>query len=241
MQTMDDYAIRDLFLTEHAGRDCFCVLPGPAPKGAEALDACLARDKLFAYAKTRAADIERANRLEALGFRLAEVGLVFEKRLGPGPKGPVLKQTRFSSPKDREAVVDLAASSFTHSRFYADPRFPDQAAGRIKAAWAGNFFEGKRGQAMVVAQAEGRTAGFLLLLFRAEALVIDLVAVDKDLRGQGLAREMILFAEQNLPGFSILRAGTQARNGPSIGLYQALGFELTEVGCVFHLHRGAWK
>ena len=88
--------------------------------------------------------------------------------------------------------------SYTHLDVYKrqlDPRFPKHLADGIKSSWAGNYFEGKRGDGMVVAERDGGVVGFLQLLWaETGCLVVDLIGLDSAWQGQGIGRDMILYA-----------------------------------------------
>jgi ribosomal protein S18 acetylase RimI-like enzyme len=118
---------------------------------------------------------------------------------------------------------------------------PTLIANKIKASWASNFFDGARGDAMVIAEAEGHIVGFLQLLrARAGALTIDLIAVAGEHARRGMASAMIDFAWRNGIGDgerpSLLRVGTQAANIGSCRLYESLGFRMCASAVVLHHH-----
>ena len=137
---------------------------------------------------------------------------------------------------DADAVVRVAGAGFSKSRFHADPQIDRVIANRIKADWAGNFFAGKRGDWMVVAEREGQIAGFLQLLGRDGHLVIDLIAVDSAARGKRLATNMIEHASASLMPGAPMRVGTQLANTASVRLYESLGFRLVRAEHVLHCH-----
>ena len=198
----------------------------------------LRSDRIFVTAKVDARDIAVTSRLEDLGFRMVDAALTFEaaKNTTNIDTGTV----RFATPSDRSKVASIASSSFVYSRFHLDPAFPDSLGRQIKFEWADNFFVGKRGDCMIVAEDQGSVVGFCLLISTPNALVIDLVAVSATATRKGLARAMIEFAfaraPRNSEGRFCLRAGTQAANLPSVRMYESLGFCLTSAQFVLHHH-----
>jgi ribosomal protein S18 acetylase RimI-like enzyme len=149
---------------------------------------------------------------------------------------------RFVAYDDKTAetqVAELAGRSFKFSRFHRDENFPAGIADKIKAGWARNFFIGKRGECMIVADSDDGIKGFLQLLREGtRTLVIDLIAVDEGARHKGIASDMITFAEQNCGEMEWMRVGTQITNEPSMMMYEKLGFKQM-VSCekaVFHYH-----
>ena len=152
-------------------------------------------------------------------------------RDGVAPGGKI----RFARPEDADAVVWLARASFTMSRFHLDPDISDALAAEVKARWAGNFFTGQRGDAMVVCDTDQGLGGFLQLITTPERLIIDLVAVAEHARRQGRAGDMIAFARRKLPRPET-RVGTQVANIASLRLYDKLGFRAVDAKYVFHFH-----
>lgn len=189
-------------------------------------------DGAFLQSRIDVADTAGAAVLETLGFRLVDTNVLFE---GQAPRGPEPgADVRLARPGDRDAVRALAGRGFERSRFHLDGRIPAGTADRIKAEWAANFFAGRRGDAMVVADGPDGVGGFLQLLDDGRgASAIDLIAVDAPLRGRGLARAMIAFAARR-PGIVRMRVGTQIANRASIRLYESLGLRFAEARYVFH-------
>lgn len=190
----------------------------------------------FAYAKLDAADISASSALTDIGFRLVDTALTFSGM----PDGETVPGMRFAAPGDRDAVAAIAGQVFRFSRFHLDPRVPDTLANTIKAVWASNYFGGQRGDGMVIAEHEGRVAGFLLLQWTGDRLVIDLIGVSPDLQGRGLGRGMIRHAARHGTGDGRIPAsmlvGTQSANTPSVRLYESLGFRLASAQHVLHHH-----
>ncbi|ULA68716.1 MAG: GNAT family N-acetyltransferase [Nitrospira sp.] len=190
----------------------------------------------FAFAKVATQDVRTSHELEEYGFRIVDTALTLETR-GLSTGGTVSARVRKAIPEDASAVVNIARQSFRFSRFHLDPDIPPGLANEIKARWAGNFFSRQRGDHMVVAEQDGRVVGFLQLIAAADSvLVIDLIAVQPDARGMGLAAGMIEFANQACGRPRMVRAGTQSANLPSLALYHKLGFQVVSTSHMFHLH-----
>lgn len=189
----------------------------------------------FADTKLAIDDAGRRTAFLAAGFDLADTAVTFERPAGAATGAPGTT-ARQATPDDADAVRAVAGSGFSTDRFHADPQIDPAVADRIKADWAGNFFAGKRGDWMVVAESDGRVAGFLQLLDRDGHLVIDLIAVDHAARGRGLATAMIEHAAANLMPGAPMRVGTQLANTASVRLYESLGFRLVRAEHVLHCH-----
>lgn len=194
----------------------------------------LGAEGVFVDASVDAACLDVVRDCEDLGFRLADTNLRFE-RLGPPPQGNCPLAPRPARPEDREGVAALARRAFICSRFHRDPFLSQDRADEVKAAWAANFFSGRRGDGLMVAEADGQVAGFLLYLNRQGMMVIDLVAVDAPWRAMGLGTRLVAEAF-GVSGQTGLVVGTQAANLPALRLYQSLGFRLAGVQYVLHHH-----
>jgi ribosomal protein S18 acetylase RimI-like enzyme len=189
---------------------------------------------VFVYCKIPCTNLETVHRLEHTGFRVVETALTLERSVTTGNN--ISQGIRFVRDNDADGVTGIAAAGFSFSRFHLDPLIPKATADRIKAAWAANFFLGKRGQAMVVAEHDGKLCGFNLLLHQDQTLVIDLIAVAPTMRRQRMAAAMIEFAQHRLSGFRFIQAGTQAVNLPALRLYESLGFRTMQAHYVLHYH-----
>lgn len=227
----------DAWLSELLDRPAFGVVSVDAPSSA--WKNRLQSEDLFLTAKLGADQVADAGVLQDFGFRTIDVALTFQASVLTAPAAD--PRVRFARAEDRAAVAQLAGSAFVFSRFHLDPAIPTWLAHRVKAAWADNFFEGSRGDGMVVAEQAGVIAGFLQLLWSpGDVLVIDLIAVAPRSARSGLAQAMIGFAAVNGTGDQRrprgFRVGTQAANAPSVRLYESLGFRFTRAQFVLHHH-----
>ncbi len=196
----------------------------------------LPKGNAFLGAKVPAEDIEGLIHLQALGFFVVDVNIQLAGTAGVSV--PKNDRIRFAGPEDEQAVRSLAGSSLRHNRFHRDPKIPEKVASRIKEEWAGNFFSGKRGDWMVVAEVDGQVNGFLQLIKQdKETMIIDLVAVAQNSREKGMARAMISYASKAcLDSLSVIKAGTQLANTASLALYNSLGFRVVSASYAMHKH-----
>lgn len=218
----------DPWLSERLGVAAFS-LPNEAPGALTP-----AARPAFVQAKVDGGARGRVEELVRAGYALVETAITLEKNLA-GASGPV-QGVRYAVPEDERSVRRIAASAFTQSRFHADPNVPKDVADRIKADWAANFFAGKRGTHMVVADGADGMAGFLLLILRGEDLVIDLVAVEAQSQGCGLGRKMLDFAAQHIRGPRRMIVGTQLHNLQSLAYYTGYGFRIARSSYTLHRH-----
>jgi len=192
---------------------------------------------VFIYSKVPTAFMEGIRFLQQHNFNLVDTNVVLEKSTQGMKAAERSCLVRYAKPEDRGPVVELARNSFTYSRFHLDPAISREIADAIKADWVGNYFAGTRGDQMVIATVDEVVAGFVQLLHGDEGtLIIDLIAVGEKFRRQGIARDMIHFAESGMEGIQRIRVGTQIANTSPMRLYESLGFRVTESHYVFHYH-----
>ena len=233
----------DAFLSERLGREAFNVILDEVcdeARFAAFAGEYLAREDIFLSCKIPSDAVRLAGLLETSGFRLVDSNVSFRKPTSPGRCRAWPGTIRRAEPGDEAAVRAIAARELVRNRFHLDPLIPASTAARLKSDWAGNYFNGLRGEAMVVAERDGAVAGFLQLLVRDAALIIDLIAVDGAQRRQGAAAAMIAHAETSFPDCTDIRVGTQLVNTASINFYCAQGFGFSGSSYVFH-HHGARK
>lgn len=187
------------------------------------------------WAKVPVDGAAAAARLCARGFAPVDVNVTLTRE-GPAvtEPGPV----RPARPEEAPALLDIAGSCFRYSRFHLDPQLPDELADRVKREWVRSYVEGSRGLELLAAPGEdGRPVGFLAVLERDDARVIDLVGVAPDVQGRGHGEALVAsFVARHAPHARELRVGTQAANVPSLRLYEKLGFRFSSAAYVLHLH-----
>jgi ribosomal protein S18 acetylase RimI-like enzyme len=226
----------DPWLTRGLGRRALRARPaaGPGDAGARA---ALAAEPVFVTAKIPAAAVADGVALQDMGFRVIDAALRFA---GPAPRAAGdARGVRAAVPSDRAAVEALARTAFTTSRFHLDPAFPRSLAADVKAAWAGNFFAGARGDLLFVAPGDGGLAGFLLALRHGADWVVDLIAVDPAARGRGVGRRLmaaLAAAPIDTAAPARVIAGTQAANAPALAFYGRLGLAVERAEFVLHHH-----
>lgn len=201
----------------------------------------LSKDKFpsgvaFVGAKVPVNDVAGLVNLQRFGFCVIDLNVqLFQPVLSMHTDNTNI---RIADPEDEIAVRSLARTAFKHNRFHRDPYIPDEIASRIKEEWVGNFFAGKRGEWMVVAEEDNTIVGFLQLLRKEDdTLIIDLIAVAQHCRSKGLAKAMISFASDSCGSqHAGIQVGTQIANTASLALYTDLGFRITSAAYVLHLH-----
>ncbi len=198
----------------------------------------LSSSEVFATLKIPTTDLETSAEMQRLGFIHVETSLVFEGLGAKIPPGDCI--VRPAVEQDEEAVVKIAETAFSYSRFHLDPYIPNQLANKIKGLWAGNYFRGERGDGMLVAIINNTISGFLQFFINHQSyIVIDLIAVSPEGIGNGFGSQMfahLINHPTNTGESNKVKVGTQACNTASINFYFAAGLNLVSSQNVFHFH-----
>lgn len=228
----------DQWLSQIMGKPVYRVMADNTLGENEGAIKDLQPGNVFLYAKVPVQDVTNIERLEKLQFHLVDTNVVLDKKATQDRKPSGKTIVRLAESKDEQQAVELGRRSFAFTRFHQDPAIPKEKADEIKAEWVRNYFKGTRGSHMIVAEKDNQIVGFLLMIFSEGnfELIIDLVAVDPDFQHQGIATDMIIFAENMIENVKSVKVGTQIANIPSLKLYGKLGFKVCHSAYVFHFH-----
>jgi len=242
--------VLDTWLTEVFGYQVFKLsMPGDAPL--QPLSHTNIRDvvrdspaeQAFYFAKIPAHRVDQVRLLSAAGFIVIETNIVLRRlpEILPREQEAAAVKVRDVEPKDYDALLHIAESSFVCSRFHLDSRIDASTANRVKREWVNSYLTAKRGDRLLVAEKDGQTVGFLAVLASVEngvpVGVIDLIAVSRSHQGYGAGRALVRsFIIDAFGRFQHLIVGTQAVNEPSIRLYENCGFRFSHAVYVLHAH-----
>lgn len=240
MVNSKEYIICDEWLKSIFGYEVYRVAVDDSlasGDGKEMIEDIQRCNPVFIYAKTPVNALNQVLFLEDIGFRLVDTNILFDKAVSENHVFKGNCTVRFEEPSDKSQVVSLANESFEFSRFHLDPFVSNDLANKVKGQWAGNFFTGDRGDRMIVATINKKVVGFLQILFDKNSnLVIDLIAVDLNVRNKGIATDMIKYAEINCSDRERILVGTQIANAASMKLYEKCGFMIAKASYIFHYH-----
>jgi ribosomal protein S18 acetylase RimI-like enzyme len=215
----------DGWLSERLGRPCLIVDDSDDPSQ-------VPREG-FQQAKVPASAVGRVHALEAAGFRVVDVNVTVRRERGelPAPSGVEVGD---ALAEDHGPILEIAAHHYDVSRFHLDPAIDADIAARVKRDWTAAVLAGERGERMLAARIDGRPVGFLAVVARDDAHVIDLLAVHADARRSGAGRALVthLLGASDRP----VEAGTQVANVTALQFYGALGFRAVDVRYVLHRH-----
>jgi GNAT superfamily N-acetyltransferase len=199
--------------------------------------------------ETRLADVDqwaRANDVECLyfladaddpasahvaehgGFGLMDVRVELER---PAARAELPEGLREATPADRERLRAIAASSHGATRFYADPRFPDERCDDLYDTWITRSLDGWAAGVLVA-----EPGGYVSCHLDGETGSIGLIAVEEGARGGGVGVSLSLGAVAwcAARGAERMTVVTQGRNVPALRTFGRAGFLVSTVGLWFH-------
>jgi len=156
-----------------------------------------------------------------------------EPAQGPG--------VRVAGPGDVGAIRSVAAEAFRgyFGHYHADPRLDRVKCDEVYASWAErSCLDRAVASKVLVAEHEGRVAGFLTLLERGPAeQEIILNGVEPAAQRHGLYRALVLaaMAQARAEGARLLSVSTQLINARVQRTWARLGFEPSRSYLTFHL------
>lgn len=192
--------------------------------------------EVFVYAKVDPANIRAINMLGSYGFNLIDTNITLEKNISKDKDFKFNTTVRMAKNTDASSVSELSRKSFLISRFHLDPYINTATAKEINYQWAHNFFSGKRGDQLIVAEINDTIVGFNLLILKDDSVVIDLITVDSNYERKGIATDLINYAESINSGKAKIVVGTQAANIAALRLYEKCGFKVCNTKYVLHYH-----
>lgn len=167
------------------------------------------------------------------GFRLVDIRITLECRDVKPEQAP--EEIRPATESDIPVLAGIARVSHTDSRFYADRHFPAQRCDDLYATWIEKSCRGYA-DGVLVAEKDGRPAGYITCNWREAAGQIGLLAVADWARGTGLGHRLIHASLGMMGQHGMTRATvvTQGRNVQAQRLYQQCGFRTFSVGLWYH-------
>jgi dTDP-4-amino-4,6-dideoxy-D-galactose acyltransferase len=233
---------RDTWLSEVLARSVFSVHEA-ASGTVEELGIACAQPGAFYFAKVTATDMQGMDVLSTAGFRVIEANVTLTRSIEPLVPAATSANLHVcpARPEWRDEVLAVAGSAFRFSRFHLDPCIDRAAADRVKREWVRSYFDGQRGNRLLVALESHEPVAFLGFLVTARedrrVGVIDLIAVRPDRQGRGIGERLVAAAVDECQGTAdVLEVGTQTANVPSLRLYEHTGFKVARSGFALHRH-----
>ena len=109
---------------------------------------------------------------------------------------------------------------------------------KYRTEWVQNFFKKQRGDYMLVAEKDKKILGFILILKKANKLIIDLIVTGKKHRKKNAATSLINYTNNKImKKKDKIVAGTQKDNLIAIKMYKKLGFtQKNNKTFCYHIH-----
>ena len=136
---------------------------------------------------------------------------------------PLSSEIRLASQHDRSAVENLVDAAYSH---YV-PRI-GQKPGPMLDDYAALIRDG----VVHVAESDGVIRGLVVLIPEPDVMLLDNIAVDPAVRGTGLGRRLMVFAEDSArsAGYRSIRLYTHELMSENIALYGRVGYRETHRG-----------
>lgn len=207
-----------------------------------ALEYCRAHRVELFIARCATDDLAAAQSLEGAGARIMDTLVYYTRSLGaPLPESTSAVPIRTARPEDAADVQRVAREAFLGYRghYHADPRLERERCDETYASWAHrSCVEPDVATRVLVAQHEGRIAGFLTMLERGpDEQEIVLNGVEPRAQRHGIYRSLVLSAIRaaHSDGAKQLGVSTQLTNVAVQKAWVRLGFEPARSYYTFHL------
>ena len=131
-------------------------------------------------------------------------------------------------------LLEIAGSAFQDGRFYRDMNISSEKASLLYEKWLINALNDNRN--IVFSQ---NFDGFLIYNIHENFIDIDLIAVDKERRGEGIGQNLInfIFHEAFKKDLTKIVVYTQFHNYKAINFYAKNLFKIVEISSIFHVWR----
>lgn len=154
----------------------------------------------------------------------------------PAPEPTPGTMLREATDGDLEALLPIAASVHTDSRFFADPEIPREKAAEMFSWWLRRSVGDGFADVVFVAELEGKAVSYITAKITDGVGTIGLVGVGSEARGQGIGLAMVRrvlewFAEAGVQKVSVV---TQGRNVAAQRVYQRCGFLTASIRFWYH-------
>lgn len=212
--------------------DGHILTPGAA---AQAVDWCRREQVACLYVLAESSDPTTAREARTSRFDLVDVRVELTRQITSSDTPGSAPGVRTAAPEDTEPLQAIARTSHRDSRFYFDGRFPVGRCDDLYAAWIERSCRG-HADAVLVADHEGRPAGYVTCHLSARTGRIGLFGVAPAARGRGVGTRLLAGAVEWFRDRAVaaVDVATQARNVAAQALYQRQGFRTSRVRDWYH-------
>lgn len=220
--------IKDKWLSKTIGKQVYLY------KNYNNINLNLPKKTQFSYIKINKKEKKKIQIIKKKKFKLINYNITFEKSITQSSFHN--KNIRLAKIKDKKKIQNIAFNNFNQSRFSLDKELKKKSK-LIKSEWVNNYFKRKRGDALFLIEHNETIAGFVLLIFNKQNLIIDLIAIDSKYQRKGLGIELINFIQSYYyKKFKKIIVGTQLNNKASLKFYKRNKFKILRTEMVFHKH-----
>ena len=140
---------------------------------------------------------------------------------------------RLAVEEDLPWIEAIAKDAFVTSRFYNDPKIPEEKASDLYRSWVKNAFLDDN---KVIFVSEEKN-GFLIYYQNEKTAHLNLIATGGENRKKGVGTDLTKYADNYAfeNGCEDFYVGTQSANIPAINLYIKCGFRFSKSTKIFHL------
>jgi hypothetical protein len=182
--------------------------------------------------------------MSALGFTCVEQTLDAMFRVQAYTAPPPSRPVRLATPDDHHQIEEIAAHTFGHGRYHADPRFPLDLADRRYRHWIRNACtSGSPRERVYVVGKPGGVKGFfqVRLAEDKERAEIGIMGVAESAKGSPAALDLMTGMHLDLKALGIrwLTAKLSAGNTRIINLIAHFGYRFRNARATFHWHAPA--
>ena len=178
--------------------------------------------------------------LDRAGFRFVDITL--EPSLA-GLQTAHLPKCRFpvrpATPEDGDAIRAIAATSFVHGRYHADPLFPRELANARYRNWVDRALcsPGPEDSILVLKQG-GLVRGFFHVVVSNSSADLRLVAVSEEVKSTIIGFELYVATLHEMRGRGVQRATSviSATNTAVLNVHAKLGFRFDNCRLIYHWH-----
>jgi predicted N-acetyltransferase YhbS len=190
-----------------------------------------------------AADSSWRLSLSETGFQFVDFTVqVTLSGLSRAPLPEVRFELRQAEPADHAAIEAIAAQSFAHGRYHADPLFPKQLADRRYFQWIRRALSGTEPQDRVFALGPpGQVMGFYHVTLEGDVSDLRLAAVAPDWKATMVGVDLYTATLRVLQNLGIRRVVStiSCANTGVMTVYSMLGFRFSNPEVVYHWHAPA--
>lgn len=135
-----------------------------------------------------------------------------------------------------ESLIQLVLQAGLYSRFRLDPNFTKNEYERLYIEWLKKSLNKSIALKTFIVKKDTRIVGLTTLGKRFGYADIGLVAVDNNFRGQGIASDLINYADNTalVLGFKEIKVVTQLQNKGACRLYEKCNFQIENITNIYH-------